>query len=136
MTFRVRNANKNPLTSSTTAQQLVCPTIDCVVSSNLLLQLYEAKCADLQLPVHQDQADRFFQYCQKTIKDRKLKLNEQGLGPNCARVIGTIINQTEFSILDLAKNNIGNFGLQNLAKALQRNTTLVSLDLGSNDIMN
>lgn len=38
--------------------------------------------------------------------------------------------------MDLAKNNIGNLGLQKIAKALQRNTNLVSLDLGSNDIMN
>ena len=36
----------------------------------------------------------------------------------------------------MAKNNIGNSGLQNLAKALQKNKSLVSLDLGSNDLTN
>ena len=39
-------------------------------------------------------------------------------------------------MLDLAKNNIGNAGLGKLAAALQKNQNLVSLDLGSNDIMN
>jgi len=39
-------------------------------------------------------------------------------------------------VLDLAKNNIGNDGLQNLASYLKQNNSLVSLDLGSNDITN
>jgi len=37
--------------------------------------------------------------------------------------------------LNLAKNTIGNLGLFNLISGLKANSNLVSLDLGSNDIM-
>ncbi len=65
-------------------------------------------------------------------------MHEQGLGVNSAAVIGKMLNHPKlnFSILDLAKNNIGNFGLNKLARAIECNRTLISIDLGSNDIMN
>lgn len=65
-------------------------------------------------------------------------MREQGLGVNSAAVIGKMLNHPKFnfSILDLAKNNIGNFGLNKLARAIECNRTLISIDLGSNDIMN
>ena len=37
--------------------------------------------------------------------------------------------------MDLGKNNLGNDGLVELLKGVARNTTLVSMDIGSNDIM-
>ena len=67
-------------------------------------------------------------------------MNEAGLGPECATVIGQILAQKtvksdeSFAHLDLGKNNLGNVGLNNLLKGVMRNDSLVSLDVGSNDI--
>ena len=38
--------------------------------------------------------------------------------------------------MDLGKNNLGQAGLQNLLKGIVRCDSIVSLDLGSNDIVN
>ena len=80
-------------------------------------------------------------------------MNEAGLGPESAIVIGQIlaskvpievedpydgersIEVHTFVHLDLGKNNLGNIGMMNLLKSVMRCDTLVSLDLGSNDIM-
>lgn len=81
-------------------------------------------------------------------------MNEAGLGPESATVIGQILAQKvpvevedefnegkktvevhTFAHLDLGKNNLGNAGLANLLKSLLKCDSLVSLDLGSNDIM-
>jgi len=60
------------------------------VSSETIKHLYVAKCTDLQLPAHQEPMKRFFDYCSKSIKDRSIKMNEQGLGPASATVIANI----------------------------------------------
>ena len=67
-------------------------------------------------------------------------MNEQGLGANSAAVIGQILaaknkHPHDFCHLDLGKNNLGNEGLAELLKGIHRCKTLVSMDLGSNDIM-
>ena len=87
------------------------------------------------------------------MKNRKIQMNEAGLGPESAIVIGQIlaskvpievedpydgersIEVHTFAHLDLGKNNLGNIGMMNLLKSVMRCDTLVSLDLGSNDIM-
>ena len=40
-----------------------------------------------------------------------------------------------FAHVDLGKNNLGNSGLANLLKGIMRCDSIVSLDIGSNDIM-
>ena len=81
-------------------------------------------------------------------------MNEAGLGPESANVIGQIlaskvpievedsfdgekstVEMHSFAHLDLGKNNLGNTGMANLLKNVMRCDSLVSLDLGSNDIM-
>ena len=76
-------------------------------------------------------------------------MNESGLGPECATVLGQILAAKNllvddengnkvihsFAHVDLGKNNLGNAGLVNLLKGVLRCDSLVSLDLGSNDIM-
>ena len=71
-------------------------------------------------------------------------MNEAGLGPESALVLGQILAQksqtsetnesTSFAHLDLGKNNLGNSGLANLPIGVIRYASFVSLDIGSNDI--
>lgn len=53
-----------------------------------LQALYEAKCKDLQIKASKDQERRFFEFCKKTIVDRKIQMREQGLGEASAAVLG------------------------------------------------
>ena len=73
-------------------------------------------------------------------------MNEAGLGPESATVLGQILaakipiegtnnKRHWFAHVDLGKNNLGNAGLANLLKGVLRCDSIVSLDLGSNDIM-
>ena len=58
----------------------------------MLQMLYAAKCKDLQISgFNKEQERRFFQYCTKTIKNRRIAMNEAGLGPEAALVIGRIL---------------------------------------------
>lgn len=51
----------------------------------MLHALYAAKCKDLQISHNnKEQEHRFFQYCQKTMMNRKIQMNEAGLGPESA----------------------------------------------------
>lgn len=81
-----------------------------------------------------DQEKRFFEFCSKTICERKIILRESGLGEESAKVISQMITGDYFSSLDLGKNNLGNAGLISLAKGLKQNCSLIHLDIGSNDI--
>jgi hypothetical protein len=58
----------------------------------LLKKLYVAKCTDLQLPMHEEQEERFYQFCKLVISNRKIKLTEQGLGVKSAAVISKLMN--------------------------------------------
>jgi hypothetical protein len=106
------------------------------VKERYLKELYASKCRDLQIRPTRDQERRFFEYCQKTIADRKIVMREQGLGEASAVVLGKIIAGNEkFSHLDLGRNNLGNQGLlQLLQRGLRVNCSIVHLDIGSNDI--
>ena len=70
------------------------------------------------------------------------------MGPEAASVLGQIISTKiasrdedgrvemhSFAHVDLGKNNLGNSGLANLLKGIMRCDSIVSLDIGSNDIM-
>lgn len=98
--------------------------------------LYEAKCKDLQIRPTKDQERRFFEFCQKTIFDRKILMREQGLGPASAAVLGKIVAGNDlFSYLDVGRNNLGNLGLQALMhRGIRQNCSLIHLDIGSNDV--
>jgi len=101
-----------------------------------LKELYEAKCKDLVINPTKDHERRFFEYCLKTIGNRKITLREQGLGSASAVALGKMIAGNEnFSHLDIGKNNFGNHGLSILMqRGLRANCTLVHLDIGSNDV--
>ena len=99
-----------------------------------------AKCNDLKLTGHQEPLKRFFEYCNKSISNRAIKMNEQGFGPESAKVIADIFKgrrgcNVEPWSLDLGKNRLGNKGIEIIAKGVQSSKSLAALDLGSNDLM-
>ena len=49
-------------------------------------------------------------------------------------MLGTILRLNNFSHLDLRKNVLGNKGLKELAKSINTNSSLIHVDIGSNDI--
>ena len=93
------------------------------IPAEVIKQLYVAKCSDHALTAHQDPMKRFFEYCTKSIKNRQIKMNEQGFGTASSKVIASILSgktkvNTDFWSLDLGKNKIGNKGVQIIAKAI------------------
>jgi hypothetical protein len=81
-----------------------------------------------------EQERRFFDFCTKTIKNRKITMKENGLGLGSAKVLSQIITGDHFVYLDLSRNNLGNDGVAALVKGVKTNCSLIHLDLGSNDI--
>jgi Ran GTPase-activating protein (RanGAP) involved in mRNA processing and transport len=105
-----------------------------VLPWSVLGQLYFAKWNDLQLTPTPNQLNRFLEFCKNHIKGRDVKLRDCGIGQNAWKVFGNFLAKHEVVGLDLRKNKVGNAGILELAKGLQKNRTLVHLDLGSNDI--
>lgn len=104
------------------------------ISVTLLTQLFNAKCRDLELHPKEGQLRRFYDFCNNAIIGRKLIFKEIGLGFNSAKVLGQILRLNTFSHLDLRKNVLGNKGLKELAKSILTNSSLIHVDIGSNDI--
>ena len=104
------------------------------VSSELVKKLFQAKCADLKINQQPDQEKRFFEFCAKNVRNRRLLLRESSLGVHSVPVINAILRKQYFTHLDLRKNQIGNEGVVELVKGLRTNVSLVSLDVGSNDV--
>lgn len=104
------------------------------VPTSMLTNLFNAKCKDLQLVPKDGQLKRFYDFCSKAIQGRKYAFREIGLGYHSAKVLGSILRLNKCSHLDLRKNVLGNKGLKELSKALNTNSSLVHIDIGSNDI--
>lgn len=59
-----------------------------------------------------------------------------GIGPKSAKVISHMIaHNSKISSLDLSNNQIGKKGFMNLLPGLLKNTSIVHLNLGCNDII-
>jgi hypothetical protein len=101
---------------------------------NHITHLFQAKCKDLELVPKEGQLKRFYDFCSNAIKHRKYNFKEIGLGVNSARVLGVILRLNKCSHLDLRKNLLGNKGIIELAKSINTNSSLVHIDIGSNDI--
>lgn len=104
------------------------------VPVSLLTNLFNAKCKDLALRPKDGQLRRFYDFCSTSIIGRKYLFREIGLGANSAKVLGTILRLNKCSHLDLRKNVLGNNGLKELAKSMNTNSSVIHVDIGSNDI--
>lgn len=100
-----------------------------------LKRVYNAKCADLCIPVLPDQERRYMECCARTLKDRRFTMQEFGLGLEASKVIGEILRaNTSFARIELSRNVLRDAGAITLVKMLMRSPHIVHLDISSNDI--
>ena len=102
--------------------------------TNHIVDLYYAKWQDLGIDPTENQMKRFIDFWKLNLKSRKVKLRDWGFGSKCAKVFSNILSNFDISCLDLRKNMIGNRGIKTLWKGINESTSLVHIDLGSNDI--
>jgi hypothetical protein len=67
---------KTPLSSTVPEQKLEYFKDIEGIPAEVIKKLYVAKSSDLGLIAHQDPMKRFFEYCSKSIENRKIKMNE------------------------------------------------------------
>ena len=78
---------------------------------------------------------RFYRYCERSIKNREFCIQDQGLGPISAKVIGELLQvSNEFCRLGLASNRIQDLGCQDLCQLICLNQNFLHIDLSSNDL--
>ena len=117
-------------------------------------ELYHAKCQDLKIKPKEEQGNRlldcaifvsrtpkcmclekrFYEFCTQAVKGRKYIFRDCGFGLQSCKVLQRLISMNKISHLDLRKNYLGNDGLQILVKGIKCTTSLVHIDIGSNDI--
>ena len=98
-------------------------------------RIYKARCEDGQIPLIPEQLRRFYDFCARSIKDRKFTLAKASLGPNSAEIVGQIVrNNYNFSELELRNNDLGDKGAVILSKSLSKAINLVYIGLAGNDI--
>jgi hypothetical protein len=72
-------------------------TLDCTedkiegVPLTMLKKLYEAKCHDLKISKNNEQEKRFYEFCRRSLYNKKLLLKECGLGQESSKVLGNIL---------------------------------------------
>jgi Ran GTPase-activating protein (RanGAP) involved in mRNA processing and transport len=105
------------------------------ITSQDLKSIFSSKCKDLKIPENANQELRFFKYCEKSIKNRSFTIQDQGLGPISAKVIGQLLqNSSEFCRLSLPSNKIQDQGCLELSQLISTNSGIIHVDISSNDL--
>ncbi|OMJ95860.1 hypothetical protein SteCoe_580 [Stentor coeruleus] len=111
------------------------PTVIIGVSQDKLRSLYLAKCEDLMIPENSNQENRFYKYCEKSLKSRRFILKEQELGPKSAKVLADMIKITHnFCTFEIPTNHIQDSGLIKISTNLSQNLNIIHIDISSNDL--
>ena len=98
-------------------------------------RLYQAKCEDLHIPVLPDQFLRFYEFCNRSARDRRLNLEDCNFGPGTALTISSILHSTsEFVYLHLGKNPLGAQGAATVLQTLSKACHWVHLGLNNCDL--
>lgn len=98
-------------------------------------QLYEAKCADLEVPFNEKAKNRFINQFMNGIKIKSLYLSGLSLGPSCVQpLIDLVYLHPRYINLDLSLNRIRDKGASILAQFLTKDPPVICLDLRSNAI--
>lgn len=110
-----------------------------VVNNNITVEnveaLYEAKCADLEVPFNEKAKNRFINQFMNGIKIKSLYLSGLSLGPSCIRLlIELIYRHPRYINLDLSLNRIRDKGASFLAQFLAIDPPVICVDLRSNAI--
>ena len=97
--------------------------------------IYKAKCKDSSIPMLPEQMYRFYDFCERNIKDRKFDMQKSGLGPAAATEIARLLrNNFHYAQLELGRNTLTDKGAVTLVKTLSKSINLVHVGLSSNDI--
>ena len=106
-----------------------------VMNDEELVILLKAKCKDIGIHFRENMFLKFKEFCNAKCKNRVVELCQCYLGLNSMRVISLLLLETNrISRLDIAKNNIGNEGVEILVNTLINSKSLVSLNIASNSI--
>lgn len=105
------------------------------INEDLLVLVFKAKCMDLNLKPSEERKDRFFELVFKNSKQKHLSLRETGIGPLAAAAVASMLmNQPSSTGVDLSGNSLKDQGMTVMAEMLDKDSTISSLDLRSNDI--
>ena len=109
---------------------------DCVFSDEDIILLFESKCKDIQVEPKQELHSRFSEFVKKKCVNRIINLSECNFGFNSIKTICDFIEKysNKVSRLILARNNIGDKGVEVVTNMLEDNDYILHLDLSSNDI--
>ena len=100
-----------------------------------LMILLKAKCKDIGINFRENMFLKFKEVCNQKFKNRIADFCECNFGLNSIRVISFLfLGTNRISRLDLAKNNIGNLGVEILVNSLKNSKSLVYLNIASNSI--
>ena len=97
--------------------------------------VYFNKCKDLKVKPNQTAENRFVEQFLHAVKNKSLKLAGLGLGPSCVQdLVQYITVNTNFVLLDLSLNRLGDAGVDVLCEYIAQDGELIDLDLRSNGI--
>ena len=97
--------------------------------------IFKKKCEDINVNLRLELLNRFNDFICKRCVNRIVDLSECNLSINSISALKYILEQDDrCSRLILARNNIGDKGVEILADYIEENNSLVYLDLSSNDI--
>lgn len=91
---------------------------------------------DLQVPITEERAARFFELLRERCSADAFDLRDCGIGPICGRAVGEVIYREAppFQSVLLRGNGVGDAGAEALARVVEASTALTALDLNGNDI--
>ena len=98
------------------------------------LEIYEAKCKDLQIFPLEDHERRFSSIFINNFNERKVDLQDNKISLHTCRALIKCLQTHPIAHINLSKNKLTDKGLSLICKALLSNLSLVSLDLSSTDL--
>jgi hypothetical protein len=105
------------------------------ITTNELRRIFVSKCEDLDLNYSAERESRFIHTFQKNCAGDVLDLRESGVGPRCAQVVASVLSKcNQYSVINLSGNLLRDPGTTAIARCLQRNVAIRTLDVRSNNI--
>ena len=107
-----------------------------VFTENEIIELFNQKCKDLDVPIKEELMNRFLSYIKEKCVNRKIDLTDCNLGFNSMIILSEILyrNHDICSRLNLTKNNFGDSGIELLIEKIRNNSNIIELNLCSNNI--
>jgi Ran GTPase-activating protein (RanGAP) involved in mRNA processing and transport len=100
-----------------------------------ILELIKARCKDIGIDIRDNLITKFRDYCSFKCKNRIVDLSDCFLGINSIQLLSRILYTSDkIARLNLAKNNLGDYGIGILINAIKDSTSLISLNITSNSI--